>query len=277
MDSKGKAIEGVSITMQNTREVVSVYKIVTKKNGSAVQNGLANHVFLVTVEKEGYQTVKRNVKIPAGLMQEEEFTLYTLDEVVKMQEDKDPRSKAINLFNQAASFINERKFNEALDPLQQSIALDGTIFQAQYYLGFVFFEQGKFEEALQPLLKVIPLKEDHAPTYRLLAAVYEKLGNKAESEKYTKIAQEKGGRTPIDAYNEGIDAFNKGDADKAITAFEEALQLDQNFADAYYRLGLCYLSKEDNGKAVTNLQKYIEMKPDGEEVETAKSIIESLK
>jgi len=48
-------------------------------------------------------------------------------------------------------------------------------------------------------------------------------------------------------------------------------------ADAYYRLGLCYLNKGENAPAIENFEKYIKMKPDGDEVETAKAIIESLK
>jgi Tfp pilus assembly protein PilF len=275
-DSQGNPVKGVSITMQSMRVSTIVHKIKTKKNGVASQTGLKNHTFMVTIEKEGYQTVKKNIKIPAGLVQKEEITLFTTAEAVEKSIANDPHAQAVRAFNKAAPLINEKKFDEALGHLEEALSLDDSIFQAHYYLGYIYYEQGKNQECLQALLKAVELRDDHADTFRLLAAVNEKLGNKKESEKYTKLAQEKGGRTPLDAYNEGIKAFNSGDTDAAIAAFEETLTLDEKYADAYYRLGLCYLNKSENEKAIAALKKYIELNPGGEEVETARAIIESL-
>lgn len=277
LDSQGKPIPGVKITLQSTRVSTVVFEITTKKNGVAVQTGLQNHVFIVTLEKEGYQTVKKNVKIPAGLLQKEQITMVTAKEALQQSVANDPHAQAVNAFNKAATLINQKKYDEALAPLEETISLDDTIHQAHYYLGFIYFSKGKYQESLQSLLKVVELDEENAQAYRLLAAVYEKLGKKEEAEKYTQLAQEKGGKTPLDAYNEGIHAFNAGETDKAIAAFEQALELDEKYADAYYRLGLCYLNKNENDKAIAAFKKYIELKPDGEEVETAKAILDSLK
>lgn len=277
LDSRGKPVPGVKVTLQSTRVSTVVYEITTKKNGVAVQTGLQNHVFIVTLEKEGYQTVKKNVKIPAGLLQKEEVTLYTAKEALEQSIANDPRAQAVNAFNKAAALINQKKYDESLELLKEAVSLDDTIHQAHYYLGFIYFEKGKYQESLRALLKVVEFDEENAQAYRLLAAVSEKLGKKEEAQKYTKLAQEKGGKTPLDAYNEGIHAFNSGETDKAIAAFEQVLKLDEKYADAYYRLGLCYLNKNENDKAIEALRKYIQLNPTGEEVETAKAIIDSLK
>ncbi len=277
VDSKGDPIAGVKITLQSTRVSTMRYNITTGKKGIALKNGLLNHVFTVTLEKEGYQTVKKNVKMPAGLLQKEYVTMYTTKEVRQKHLANDPHALAINAFNNAASLINAGKYREALQHLKHSVSLDDTLFQAHYYIGYVYFEMGKYREALQPLLKALELKENYGQAYRLLAAVYEKLGNTEESEKYTGLAREKGEKTPQDIYEVGIHAFNAGSTDKAIAAFEKLIQLDEKFADAYYRLGLCYMNKNENNKAIAALQKYIQLKPDGEDVDTAKAIIDSLK
>jgi tetratricopeptide (TPR) repeat protein len=276
-DSQGKAIPGVKITLQSTRVSTVVFELATKKNGVAVQTGLQNHVFIVTLEKEGYQTVKKNVKIPAGLLQREEVTLYTTKEALEKSIANDPRAQAVNAFNKAAALINQKKYDEALEPLKKAVSLDDTIHQAHYYLGFIYFEKGDYQKSFQSLMKTVELDEENAQAYRLLAAISEKLGKKEEAEKYSKLAQEKGGKTPLDAYNEGIHAFNAGETDKAIAAFEQVLKLDEKYADAYYRLGLCYLNKNENEKAIASLKKYIQLNPKGEEVETAKAILDSLK
>ncbi len=276
LDSKGNPVPDVAVTIQDSRVASVVYKLKTKKNGTAIQNGLKNHVFAVTLEKEGYQAVKKNVKIPAGLLQNEEFTMYTNKEALQKSIANDPRAQAVNAFNKAADLINNKQYTEALPLLKKVLELDDSIQQAHYYIGIVLFQEGKYNEALEPLNKVIELDPENAQAYRILAAVYEKLGKTAESQKYTKLAQDKGGKTAIDAYNEGVTAFNAGETEKALASFKSAIELDANMADAYYRLGLCYLNKGDNAQAIENLKKYIKLKPDGDEVETAKAIIEGL-
>jgi len=277
VDSKGKPIKDVKITLQSMKVSTNIYNIKTKKNGVAVQNGLLNHQFAVTIEKEGYQTLKKVVKVRAGLTESEEITMLSNEEAVQKSIANDPHAQAINAFNKAAEFINKKDFDSAMEPLKKAISLDDGIHQAHFYLGYVYYEQGKVEESLAPLLKSIELKPDYSAAFRILAAAYEKLGKKEESAKYTKMAQEVGGKTPVDAYNDGIRAFNNGETENAIKFFTECLELDEKYADAYYRLGLCYLNKADNENAIANLKKYIEMKPDGSEVETAKAIIDSLK
>jgi tetratricopeptide (TPR) repeat protein len=262
--------------LQSTRVSTIVFNLSTRENGVALQTGLENHVFFVTLEKEGYQTVKLNVKIPAGLLQKEEVTMYTTEEVLRKSIANDPHAQAIEAFNKAAELINAKQYDEALELLDKAVSLDDTIYQVYHYLGFIYYEQGKYQEAIRSLLKVLELNPDHAQTYRLLAAAYEKSGDKKESAKYTKLAQEKGGKTALDAYNEGIQAFNNGETDNAIAAFEEAIKLDEKYGDAYYRLGLCHLNKNENDKAIAALKKYVELNPNGEEVETAKAIIETL-
>lgn len=277
-DSKGNALSGVSITLVSQRTKTFVFKIKTKKSGIAVQVGLQNHVFLVTVEKEGYRTLKKKVKIPAGLMQKEEFTLISNEEAQEKQIANDPRSQAVNAYNQAVFHIKEKQYDDALVNFKKALQLDAGLNQAHFYIGVALYEKKQYKEAEAPLLKALSLNEEgSAQLYRMLAAVYEKLGKKEETQKYTKLAQEKGGKTAIDAYNEGIFAFNAGQTDKAIAAFEESIKLDANLGDSYYRLGLCYLNNSANDKAIAALKKYIELKPDGKEVETAKAIMDSLK
>ncbi len=277
LDSKGKPVAGVKVTIKDTVDKDLVFSVTTDKIGIAIQVGLQNHVFQVTLEKEGYRSIVKNIKIPVGLLMEERITISTVEEGLRQQEASDPHAQAIQAFNEATSLIREKKFVEATVALNKSIALDTTVYLAYYYLGVIYFEQGKFQEAVEPLTRVTTLNPDYANAYRLLAAVHEKLGDKTQAEKYSKLAQEKGGKTAADVYNEGVAAFNAGDMDKAIKAFDEALKLDEKFSVAYYQLGMSYVNKGENEKAVAAFNKYLELKPDGEEAETSRSIIESLK
>lgn len=277
VNSEGKPIPDVKVTLEDTQNTDITFKLVTNKKGLVFKTGLQNHLFLVTLEKENYLTIQKKIKIPTGRLREEKITLLTTGEAMIEQVASDPHSQAVSEFNRAASLIKEKKYDEALEALKKSISLDDTIFQSHYFKGVVYYEMGKYKEAIEPLMKVITLQDDYVEAYRLLAAAYEKLGNTQEADKYTKLAREKGGKTAIEAYNEGVAAFNAGDVDKSINAFEEAIKLDKTFAEAYYQLGLNYLNKGVNDKAIDCFKKYLELKPDGEDADTAKSIIETLK
>lgn len=276
-DSKGKPIPGVNVTLEDTKITDITFKLVTNKKGLVFKTGLQNHVFLMTLEKEDYLVLKKKIKITGGQVRKEKITLLTKEEAIKQKEASDPHAQAVSEFKRAASFIQEKKYEKALGALKKSISLDDNIYESHYFSAVVYYELGKYKEAVEPLMKAIALKEDYAKAYRLLAAVHEKLGNKQESDKYTKLGQEKGGKTAIEAYNEGIHAFNAGNIDKSINAFEEAIKLDDTFAEAYYQLGINYLNKGVNDKAIACFKKYLELKPDGKDAETAKSIIETLK
>ena len=231
----------------------------------------------MTLEKEDYLVLKKKIKITAGRVSEDKITLLTREEAIKQKEASDPHAQAVSEFKKGGDFIKEKNYEKALEALKKSISLDDSIYESHFFSAVVYYEMGKYKEAIEPLMKVIALKEDYTKAYRLLAAVYEKLGNKQEADKYTKLAQEKGGKTAIEAYNEGVHFFNTGDVDKSINAFEEAVKLDDTFAEAYYQLGLNYLNKGVNDKAITCFKKYLELKPDGKDAETARSIIETLK
>jgi cytochrome c-type biogenesis protein CcmH/NrfG len=73
--------------------------------------------------------------------------------------------------------------------------------------------------------------------------------------------------------------------DAAEAAFKKAIELDPNYADAYYQQALVLMNKvslDKDGKMVAPpgtteaLQKYLSLRPDGVNAEGAKAILEQL-
>jgi len=276
-NSKGDPIPEVKITLISTQIPTIKYVIITNERGIAVHGALENHFFEFTFEKEGYQALKKTIKIPARELAEEEIVLLTQEEVINIENATDPHAKAINKFNQAVLFLKDNEYTQALPFLAESIALDDTIYQSHMEIARIFYMQGSYQEAIDHLNRVISLNKEYSSAYRLLAAAYEKVGNKEESEKNAKFAQEIGGATGVDKYNEALDYFNAKKIDSAIPLFEEAIELDSKFAPPYYYLGLAYINKGENGKAISNLEKYLELEPEGTNSESARSLLEFLK
>ena len=66
----------------------------------------------------------------------------------------------------------------------------------------------------------------------------------------------------IKAFNQGVQAFNAKDFNKAIPAFDDALSSDPDFVEAYYARGACkYYLKSMDG-ALMDLNDTLRLKPD---------------
>ena len=85
-------------------------------------------------------------------------------------------------------------------------------------------------------------------------------------------------------FNLGAVFVNTGNADLATTSFKKAIELDPNYAEAYYQYGLSLMAKAtiDNGKTVAPagtqeaFQKYLEQAPSGPNAETSKAMLASM-
>jgi len=63
-------------------------------------------------------------------------------------------------------------------------------------------------------------------------------------------------------YNQGVDCCEKGEYEKAIAAFTEAINLAPQLADAYHNRGTAYLKVSEYGRAIADLSKAIELAPE---------------
>lgn len=72
------------------------------------------------------------------------------------------------------------------------------------------------------------------------------------------------------AYNEkgkkdiAIECYKEAEAnfDKAIKCFQQALEINPDFAEAYFNMGISYNEKDKKGKAIRCYKKAIEINPD---------------
>ena len=60
----------------------------------------------------------------------------------------------------------------------------------------------------------------------------------------------------------GNNAGDKKEYDKAIECYQKAIEINPDFADAYYNMGIAYRHKENYDKAIECYQKVIEIDPE---------------
>lgn len=150
---------------------------------------------------------------------------------------------------------------------------------------------GQYDKAFDAFRKAIDLTATLSPTeqaayynnYALALAKGKKLDDaKTNLDKAAQLDPMGAGKY---FYNMGALLVNSNQNEAAGDEFKKSIAADPNYADAYYQLGLYLTSKattDANGKIVAapgtieNLQKYLQLKPDGGFAPSAKELIASL-
>ncbi len=104
----------------------------------------------------------------------------------------------------------------------------------------------------------------------------EKKGDKAKAEMYKKEFQAKGGKVQGATYNEGVNALNDGNAEKAVTLFQAAIKENPADPDSHRELARSYAQLGKFPETIEELQMYLKMKPNADDAETWKQAITGL-
>ena len=166
-----------------------------------------------------------------------------------------------------AAYIGLKAYQQAIDALQNAIALDADLVDAHYNLGYAYVEQGHYDQAIPHLERAIAIAPNLKRAHYNLARAYRESGNlEAATHAVTETlrldsnyqrAHELANLIKQAHYNRGITYLNDERYSEAITAFQNAITLDPDFTTAHYNLGLTYLKMETYSRAVDALQKTI--------------------
>jgi tetratricopeptide (TPR) repeat protein len=147
-----------------------------------------------------------------------------------------------------------------------------------------------FDKALQ-LHAAAPDPKQETASWRVgLGSALDGSGKYDDSLKaFAQAADEAGATNPKIAalahYNSGLVFSKTGKVDEAAAEFDKTVQLDPTMADAYYQKGTALIAKataDKNGKVipapgtVEAFQKYLELAPNGKNVESASAQLEFL-
>jgi tetratricopeptide (TPR) repeat protein len=159
------------------------------------------------------------------------------------------------------------KVQEALADLQEAIALDPQDHEAYYTLALVYLREEQFDKAAEELGRAIenytpkPGQEDipFVNGYTALASTYIEYGKKVNDPATKKTAfqaaidqsetvlKQMDKRNPAFApyralalLSRGIGERMQGELGKAIRTLTEAIELNPNLAEAYFRRGICF-------------------------------------
>jgi tetratricopeptide (TPR) repeat protein len=145
---------------------------------------------------------------------------------------------------------------------QKELALSPDSDTVLYNLGQAQIKNGKYDEAIAALEKASSINPQKPEPLMALASAYEAKGDKAKSdEMYQKVAAIDPRNAAILFYNIGVKAWNENRGKDATKAYQKAVEIDANYAQAHRELARALMAQQDFKGALAHFQEYLKLEP----------------
>jgi pentatricopeptide repeat protein len=165
-------------------------------------------------------------------------------------------------------YFNEGNLRRARQFLETTLEVQGDHFDAAVLYGVLLHESGELENAERWLRRAIEISQDSFLPYFSLGAIYTLQGKYISAQRYLEQAIELE-PLPQAFYLLGTIYYEKGQLDLSIRSLQTAIRIDPEYEEALYYLGLCYLDRNWNRKAMKCFQQALELNPNKMEYQQA--------
>jgi tetratricopeptide (TPR) repeat protein len=176
-------------------------------------------------------------------------------------------------YNEGAALANEGKIAEAIAKMEEAVTAKPDLTAGYEALAKLYLRTKNYDKAIDRANKALDIDTDNQDMFGILADSYTAKGDKAKAAEYRK-------KLPADAasmFNEAAHLINSGKDEQAEPLLKSAISANDKFAQAYYELGMLYVRSQKNADAKANLQKYLELEPNGKDAATAKEMLNYVK
>lgn len=309
----GKPLAKAQVEFTRT-DVPGTYQIKTNKDGKYGYYTLPTGTYNVAVEVPGQkkpvtigQRVRANmgevVTLNADLqkMQEQNnagmpppppgMTPEQAAAYQKALKDKEAANQKLGKLNtllaQNKQFVDAKQYDQAIAVMEQATALDATHDVLFANLAEDYSDAKQYDKAADAYQKAIALAPNNASYVTNLGTVLNKEGKTADANAaFAKAVAMDPTQAKVAMYNAAVMQLNAGNIDGASATLDKLLVIDPNNADALYYKAICLLSKATADpktgsliappEAVTDLQKSLQIAPNGPNAATAKATLASL-
>lgn len=289
----GKPVEGAKITLRKDTDRVEASApgpdvITTDKNGKWSVLGLAGGQWGILIEKEGFIPSEGRTPVNEfGPAPPINVTLKPIPkEVIQKAQEESAAGKAKAALERANGLLAEGKHAEARAAYQEGMAKlqeqketqdPVVLLSIQRAIADTYFREKNINQAVETLKQALTLAPDDPVTLQLLVNILVGAGREAEAQTYmAKLPQ----GTKVDAntlLNIGIQSFNDGKMDEALSQFDRVVKENPELPDAYYYRALVYLNKDKSAEAKADLQKLLQLDPGSKYAKDAKEFLKDLK
>ncbi|HEX9162080.1 MAG TPA: carboxypeptidase regulatory-like domain-containing protein [Thermoanaerobaculia bacterium] len=225
-----------------------------------------------TFSAPGYQSYEETAKLKLGEPNTRDIELTPGGKVV-IPAGEIKVDPAVLAYNEGAALANDRKDAEALAKFEEAVAAKPDLAAGWQALAKLNARTKNYAKAIEDANKALTFDPDETDMYAVLFESYTATGNKAKADEVRK-------KLPANAglmFNDAAKLINSGKDAEAEPLLKNAIAADEKFAPAYYELGMLYVRAGKNADAKSNLQKYIDLDPNGKDAATAKEMLKYVK
>jgi tetratricopeptide (TPR) repeat protein len=309
LDANGKPVEGAKITLHLGE--AGPPPLTSNAKGKWSILGLADGVWKVLIEKEGYVTSEGSLKISE--FQPMQPLSIRLREAPK-QEQKPANAapsqgEIVNGFidqgnalmtaaataydqcvAQPPSGVNARSVKATCEKLSTPKYDQARAFYQQAYdkadpknkpailggIARIYAAEGNNAQAITTLKSVLEATPDDPATTKLLVDLLVSTGREEEAKPYMAKLPQGTSVDPNALLNLGIDAFNKKKLDAALGYFDHVVKDHPEMAESYYYRGLVYLQQGKTPAAKADFQKLLDLDPKNAHAAEVREFLKSL-
>jgi len=290
IDATGKPVADAVVTF--VAQFVSLTRNAkTDSKGEFLMVGLPSGQYAITATKEGVGTDKITAGVTQGQNPLLSLTLRpaapagaTVAPAGESGADAKAAAALQALAKTGSDHLNGGRYDEAIAAYTEVTSKAPTCGDCFLNLGIAHANKKEWAQAEAALKKAAELKPDNPQTYTQLASVYNQqrkfdlaVEASANAAKYSAGAPgATGGGNAEALYNQGVALFNGGKFPEAKAAFEGATKADPKLALAHYQLGMTALNLGDFNLAVSSLETYLQLDPNGAKAAEVKASLPAL-
>lgn len=253
-----------SIADQNDREVLFLKAELALADNSQHQ---ANEIFRYLIETENHkaETYADIIDLLADNKQTGLCNLW-LEEALSLH----PKKKIL-IETAAYSYVQQERYDEAIELYNRLLDLDpySTLFWEE--LGKIYFKREEYDKAIEAFEFAIATNDsDHYYAMYAAANSYFNINNFERAEEYYRTIHEQYPETVDPLFHMGMCQVNRGNDDKALEYFTEALTTihegSEEQAQIYSQMSLIFSRKSLHNKAIAYIEKALEIYPKNTEL-----------
>ena len=227
-----------------------------------------------TFSADGYIPYEEVIKLQLGPSNKRDFVLTkTSDAAATAPAAESKGDPAIEAYNAGAALANAGDYAGASAKFAEAVKAKPDLTAAWIALAKVSVKSQQWTQAIEAANKVLEIDNEDTDMWAVLSQAYTATGDKAKAAE----AQAKLPKNAGSLFNEAARVINAGNDSEGEKLLKQAISVDDKMAIAYYELGMIYVRSGKSADAKTNLQKYLELEPNGKEAATAKEMLKYVK
>ena len=278
LDEKNQPVVEAAVALEFLGGVTRKMQTKTNKKGEFTQVGMSPGPYKITVSKEGFTDAVLEHRITMGEPTYlPEIKMITVEAARAASGDKGREELTAN-FKKAIELTQAGQFDQAEAAYNEILVKSPSVAEVHYNLGYIYSQKKDWPAAEAAYLKAIEIRPAYGEAYTALSRVYSQSGQPDKATEILAKAAAENKTDPKVQFGVAVNLLNGGKAEEAAAAFQKVLEIDPNYADAYFHLGTLAVGQNKIPEAIAHLEKFLSMSPtNAQNVATAQGLLQALK